>query len=163
VTLQERPAASFAVQLPVTLVRDGAADAADVGSGGREAVWVGAGATGGATIGSATFGVAGLGKLGLGAAGLLGVGSIGTLEPAGGKPLEAGGADGAVGGKGCDVTGGNVEVETRPIGAGVNVCWRGGGSAGTVAWRPMPLPNSPKRPLPSQAARPEVRISIVTR
>jgi hypothetical protein len=125
VTLQLRPAVSVAVQFPVTPVRLGAAEVAGAGSG-RAAVCVGAGVVGGAITGSGVFGAVTFGVAGLG-----GVGSIGTLEPAGGKP----GAGGAVGdatggkddpdvggGKGCDVTGGNVEVETRPVGAAVKLC-----------------------------------------
>jgi hypothetical protein len=58
-----------------------------------------------------------------------GAGSICTDEPAGGKPPGTDGADGEVGGiappegsgSGCDVTGGSVEVETRPVGTGVKV------------------------------------------
>jgi hypothetical protein len=86
--------------------------------------------------------------------GLGGSGSIGTLEPIGGKPGEAvpppvgpGRAPGA----GPPPGGGSGLESTLSVGAGVKVCARGGGGSGSTVWRPPKFENRLEESQPASA------------
>jgi hypothetical protein len=139
VTRQVPPLASLAVQFPVTDVRVGAPVEAGTAGSGREATCVWADGCGVRGAGSARGGS----------------GSIGMVEPIGGRPgVEPPGL--CWPGKPPDAMlppgGGNGLESTRSVGAGVKVCALGGGGSGNTVWRAPPkLENLPEPSQPTKA------------